>query len=642
MSYTKYIRALLFTLILYCLVTDFSTAQKNIFLKPVRVEKGSYVNINDSLVYFNKDTVIYVSNSYMPEDTNAYKQTIIFYDSLKARAQKKKFTSFLYDIVVIPPARLNPSKINKKNIDNFADHDGKRIRHIYVKRLNVFGTTVADPESSLKNEKNFFLNKTHIKTREAVIRSYLIFDENDTLTPNRLSESERLLRKLPYIYDARIIIVPVSREDVDIMVITKDVYSLGLMTEIHGYNVGKVSLFEKNMVGLGHELQLEVPYDYRKYNSAGFSASYEMKNISQTMIDAKLSYRNAFMRRIRKVEVKRDFLTAYTQYAGGISIRESNILEDLDTLLVPEPVESSNIDFWLGRSFLLNDINFTRAVISARYVNNNVWERPEISSNSYYRYQKYNLYLASLSFVSQRFYKANLIYNYGRNEDIPYGGMLEMTYGKEYNEFSPRDYFSIKSAFGSFVPGAGYFYGRGQVSAFVKNNMTEQGLLNFNLNYISDLYDMKSYKLRLFATLDYKRGFFRFDDEYLFVRDGYGIRGFKNDSIKPDQRIYLNLETVAFSKMFVYGFRLAFFGFADMVLYSRGSRFYEYQNMVSGFGIGLRVRNDNLVFNTFQIRFGIYPGAPPGSILQHVDVEGERLLDPPGFDPGPPGITKFR
>ena len=115
MSYIKYIRALSVTLILYCLVTDFSTAQKNIFLKPVRVEKGSYVNINDSLVYFNKDTVIYVSNSYMPEDTNAYKQTIIFYDSLKARAQKKKFTSFLYDVVVIPPARLNPSKINKKN-----------------------------------------------------------------------------------------------------------------------------------------------------------------------------------------------------------------------------------------------------------------------------------------------------------------------------------------------------------------------------------------------------------------------------------------------------------------------------------------------------------------------------------------------
>jgi len=64
--------------------------------------------------------------------------------------------------------------------------------------------------------------------------------------------------------------------------------------------------------------------------------------------------------------------------------------------------------------------------------------------------------------------------------------------------------------------------------------------------------------------------------------------------------------------------------------------------MVPGFGIGFRVRNENLIFNTFQVRFGIYPGAPPHSILQYVDIDGERLLNPPGFDPQAPGVTKFR
>ncbi len=617
-------------------------SQQTNFMKPVKVGRGSYVNINDSLVYFNKDTVIYISDSYMPEDTSAYKETIVFYDSLKIKAGRKNLTRILYDLVVIPPAKTNPRKINERSIDNFMEHRGKIIRNISYRRLNAFGTTISDPEASLENESQYFLNKTHLKTREHVIKDYLLFQVNDSLVPLKISESERLIRKLPFIYDARIVVVPVSSTEADILVISKDVYSLGMMTDIHGYNVGKVTVFDKNIFGFGHELEFEIPYDYRKYNSMGIGVAYKLNNFSRTMIDAELSFKNAFDKKTVAADISRKFLTTYTKYAGGLSLSESYIMEDLDTLDIPEPVEYTNIDFWLGRSYIIDNKNYTRAIISGRYINNNVWKRPEIASNSYYEYQKYNLYLASLSIVSQRFYKANLIYNYGRNEDIPYGGILEMTYGKEYNEFNIRDYIGVKAAFGSFLPNTGYFYGKGSISTFTKDNLTEQGLLNLRFNYISNLYDMKSYKMRLFGSLDYTRGFKRFENEYLFIGDEYGMRGFKNDSIFPDQRIYINLEAVAFSKTFKYGFRFAFFGFADMVIYSEGTPAYKYDNMVSGLGLGLRVRNDNLIFNTFQIRFGIYPGAPPYSILHYIDIDGERLLNPPGFDPEEPGIQKFR
>jgi len=628
--------------IIMSLFHDGTFAQSNTFLRPVRVDRGSYVNINDSLIYFKNDTVIYISNSYMPEDTSVYNQTIIFYDSLKAKAERKNLTKMLYDLVVIPPAKINPKKINERSQDNFAEHRGKTIRHIYYKTLNAFGSNINNPDHSIDNEDKYFLNKTHIKTRKTIIENYLLFEENDSLVPLRISESERLLRQLPYIYDARIMAIPVSKEMIDIMVISKDVYSIGLMTDIHGYNVGKVSLFDKNLLGFGHELQVDIPYDYRKYRSAGFGAAYTLKNISRSMVNLKLSYVNAFSRRITGINLSRDFLTAYTKYAGALSLNESYVLEDLDTLAVSEPVEYNNFDIWLGRSFLLDEHEYLRAVISGRYINNNVWQRPEISSNSYYEYQKRRLYLGSFSLLTQRFYKANLIYNYGRNEDIPYGGILEITYGKEYNEFNRRDYISVRSAFGNFIPGAGYLYGRGIISTFTNNNQTEQGLINLNFKYISDLYDLRSYKLRLFGTFDYSRGFSRFSDEYLIIGENSGVRGFKSDSLFPDQRIFLNLEAVAFSKSFIYGFRFAVFGYTDMVIFSRDQMFYKYDNMVSGFGIGLRVRNDNLIFNTFQIRFGVYPGAPPYSILQYVDIEGERVLNPPGFTPEAPGIIKFR
>ncbi|MBS0011165.1 MAG: hypothetical protein KFF49_07135 [Bacteroidales bacterium] len=632
----------LLTGILMSLYSLSSYSQSKPFLKPLRVSRGSYVSINDSLVYFRNDTVIYISDSYMPQDSNVYYRTVVFYDSLKAKAEKTSLTRFLYDLVVIPPEKPGSNRINERNIDNFIDHDGKTIRHILLRRLNAFGSKLDDPEASLEREDKYFLNKTHVKTREAIIKNYLLMQEKDSLDPHKVSESERLLRKLPYIYDARIIIIPVSSTEVDMMVITKDIYSTGLMTDIQSYKVGKVSVFNKNLMGFGHELALDIPYDYDEANSIGYGVSYSVRNISRTMIDLDLVYRNAFNRKTAGINVSRKFLTAYTRYAGGISVNDSYILDDLISTENPEPVELNKFDMWMGRSFLVNEYNFTRLIISGRYIYNNVWNRPEISSSSYYDYQKFKLYLGSLSIVSQRYYKSSLIYNYGRNEDIPYGGLIEVTYGKEYNEFNERDYISLRSAFGSFIPNAGYFYGKSVISTFTKDFSAEQSLFQMQFNYISGLVNMRSHKLRLFGTLDYTRGFNRYDDEFLLIGENNGIRGFKNDSLFPDQRLYLNLEAVAFSNLFIYGFRFAVFGFADMVMFSKDLALFKYDSMVSGFGIGLRVRNENLIFNTFQIRFGIYPGAPPYSMMQYFNITGERLLNPPGFDPGTPAINDYR
>ena len=43
-----------------------------------------------------------------------------------------------------------------------------------------------------------------------------------------MNDNERILRQLPYIQDARIIIVPVEDKMADIYIVTKDVYSLRL------------------------------------------------------------------------------------------------------------------------------------------------------------------------------------------------------------------------------------------------------------------------------------------------------------------------------------------------------------------------------------------------------------------------------
>jgi len=63
---------------------------------------------------------------------------------------------------------------------------------------------------------------------------------------------------------------------------------------------------------------------------------------------------------------------------------------------------------------------------------------------------------------------------------------------------------------------------------------------------------------------------------------------------------------------------------------------------LTALGLGLRIRNDNLVFNTFQIRLGFFPNAPRYSRVSPLLVSGEELLRPPTFDPVPPAIIPYR
>lgn len=609
---------------------------------PLKVRKGSYIMIDDSIRYFGSDTVIYVSryhleNEYKPDD-----RTVIFYDSLRSRASRNNFTKRLHDLIVVSPSSDAGSGSARSGSDLFDYHRGDTIRRITIERLSPFGRSVNQPPGEERARSGSFLNKTHTNTREFIIRNYLLFSEGEQLSPLQISESERLLRRLPFIDDARIIILPASPGNADIHIVTRDVYSLGLSASFDGLKAGRVDIFERNLFGLGHELTFSVPYNYGRDYPPGTGVSYKAHNIGKSLIDATLSYYNAFEREYWDATLSREFLTASTKYAGGLSVRETYTSEDLDTLPQAEPLEYNKFDAWAGRSFLISNDELTRAVISFRYHNNNVFRRPLITDNSYRSLQRYKLYLTTLSVSSQQFYKSSLIYNYGRSEDIPYGGLVQIGFGKEFNEFKTRDYYSLEVSYGQFNSGFGYIYSRGIISAFTNNSVTEQGLLRLEMNYISNLSLWGRYKNRLFFSSEYTTGFNRYEDEYLTIGEKQGIRGFKNDSIRASGRLTMSLEAVTFTPINIYGFKMIFFAYADGALYREKMAEREMTGYITGVGAGVRIRNDNLVFNTIQISLGWFPLYPPYSGIDHFSVYGEKLLRPPGFSPEAPSIYPYR
>ncbi|MBE0678053.1 MAG: hypothetical protein IH592_04740 [Bacteroidales bacterium] len=565
----------------------------------------------------------------------------VFYDSLKVRAERRKITSLLYDMIIVNPAHPGSAREKLRNTSSFDPYVGRVIRRKEIIRLNAFGTNIDNPSENDPSRTEKLLNSSYTKTKRLILSKYLLFREGDTISPLSLADNERLLRELPFIDDARITIMPVDSNLVDVAIIVREKYPYGAEVRIDDVKSGMIRAYDRNFAGLAHELSLAMPYDFNKYKYPGFGIKYSIRNIARSFSDLDLEFNDGLGTTIIGGIYSREFVTSETKYAWSATVRMTLTSEDLDTMLLPVPLRFTWNDYWAARSFMLERNSVTRLIISGRYMHNNVFRRPVIDDFSYYRLQNYKLVTGSLALSSQRFINTSLIYSYGRTEDIPYGYMVEMLGGREKNEFKWRTYAGLKVSYGNIFTRFGYIYGGAALSTFYNLGNTEQGMLNASLRYFTPLIPAGRSKMRTFVNAYYTRGFNRYTDESLYLRNNTLVRGFRNDSISGGTRLAFSLEPVLLINKAALGFRFAVFAFADYGLLVREGLFDGGYYSVAALGAGIRIRNDQLVMNTLQIRFAWYPNAPPYSHKSWIAADGILRLKPPDFLPDPPGVTPF-
>src|SRR6202162_4959752 len=102
-------------------------------------------------------------------------------------------------------------------------------------------------------------NRLHIRTKRSTIKAQLLFASGDKYLARKLAETERALRLLTYIYDARVVPVLYVGGKVDIKVITKDVWTLSpgiSFGRAGGSNSTNFNLQDTNFLGWGKTLQV--------------------------------------------------------------------------------------------------------------------------------------------------------------------------------------------------------------------------------------------------------------------------------------------------------------------------------------------------------------------------------------------------
>jgi outer membrane protein assembly factor BamA len=139
--------------------------------------------------------------------------------------------------------------------DSELEAAGAIIGKVDIDIRNIFDQT--DPRET--NGLFRLANRLHIRTKRASIQAQLLFASGDRYRARKLAETERALRLLSYIYDARVVPVHYADGKVDIKVITKDVWTLspGLsFGRAGGSNSTNFNLQDTNFLGWGKALQV--------------------------------------------------------------------------------------------------------------------------------------------------------------------------------------------------------------------------------------------------------------------------------------------------------------------------------------------------------------------------------------------------
>jgi hypothetical protein len=219
--------------------------------------------------------------------------------------------------------------------------------------------------------------------------------------------------------------------------------------------------------------------------------------------------------------------------------------------------------------------------------------------------------LGSLTFIQSWYYRTNLLFNFGRTEDIPYGLLARVTYGLANEEFAKSNYTSATLAAGKKIHDLGYGVGELRIGGYPRGGTIEQGVLRVRTLYFSKLLHAGGFRFRQFVNAKYTTGIHRLADDSIDFNGDESIRGVVyKSSVTGSKRLQFDLETVAFTPWRARGVALAFFTFADLDFIGSGSRSVLAQACYSGLGLGLRLHKEGFGIGPVQLRFAWYPRLP--------------------------------
>ena len=516
------------------------------------------------------------------------------------------------------------SKLVTKSELSFYKYEGKIIRKIEIWHYG-YETNSEDTTTMLGYAAYAVKKNLHTETKLKIIRQNLFIKENTVIQAAKLADNERFLRSLDFIQDAKIFIRPYSHDSVDVVVITKDLFSFSAVLDISGLTSMKTRFAESNFMGLGQKLQTSILWDQTRSPNAGIELLYSKNNIGGSFINGTVAYTEINTGKSEGAEdefayyikLDRPLVSPFSHIAGSFEIsynRSENVYKKPTSEYLNYNYKVT--DGWLGynlgttgnRDNHYFSKNRNRIFLSLRYFNINFQNVPDYVGSGFDPiYNDRKLFLGQVTLFRQDFYKLKYIYGLGAIEDIPKGYNLSVTGGWAKQLYLERPYLGFQcerfwlNSKGAFVDGVF------KAGGYMQNGTLEDAGILAGFNYYTPIQPLNKWQHRELIKVSFANLFHSITYDPLRIDNVYGLHEFNTDSVQGITRLSFSGESVLYSNRKVLGFHYAIFAQAGITIVNPKNEPIGNSDGYTGIGCGLRMRNDNLVFGTIELHVIYFP-----------------------------------
>ena len=544
-----------------------------------------------------------------------------------------KDSSFLQTIIKQFKGKPNPfidsTFINlSKYAQQVAKYEGKRIRSIQIEQKH-FGASVINPYNVKKDVLTKFADKLHNKTSENTIRKNLFIKEHEVLDPLIIAYNEKWLRDIPYIQDARILatLSSVDTNEVDLYIITKDIFPFGGSFNIRNANSYTATISTENANDGGNAFTLSHNFDKNRSIKTGWGFDYTNRNLQGSFTDITIGAKS-FAPNVANGDLSestvyirgnRPLLTPNSKWTWGFDWNNANN-ENVFTNKWSDSLFNSNynydlkhFDAWLGYQLFSKQIklsaNNVHYFLQVRFLENIFKQRPtdylaQIDKN----YQNIEASLASFTLFKQQIIRTQYLYGFGRNEDLPTGKSLVITSGNYRREQTSLPYLGIKFENYKLLSNENYRHGTFSAGSSFADGQLQDVRFIASIEQINKLRYLESgFKYRSIINVSFTQTLKNKFNEALLINSGYGIPQLNKERIYGGTRITANWESVWYNSRSFYGFRTSPFAFGNITYLRTVGQPIEKGDIYSSIGSGMRIRNENLIFGTIELRSFYFP-----------------------------------
>jgi len=513
------------------------------------------------------------------------------------------------------------------NIASLTSYAGKRINSITIEQHN-FLSSIDSKESNLKDIFSKIGDKLQSNSKKRAIRENIFFKEWDIFDTSIIAYNEKWLRDLSYIQDAKILamITPYDTNQVDVIVVTKDLFSYGGELLINNKDAYAAKLNNINFLGTGNSIQINQNFENQRSPKSGWGYDVGLSNFLGTFISINAGVNqfgnnisnNVLSARKNYISVQRPILHPNSKWLGGMEYLETeneNVFPGKWDTIFDQQLNYNlkHKDIWIGYQLTKQSkrikLNEYKQFIQYRYLENDFKARPidyllQLDRN----YQNLKANFLSFTLVRQSVYRTRYLYGLGRYEDLPIGQSLTWTTGYSQIEKDRSAYLGFKFEQYKLSKKENYNHVIANIATSYINKSLQDIRFLSSLEQFSKLkYLNNGLRYRQILNLSFTQTLKNKYNEALRINSIFGIPQLNREQIKGGTRLSANWETVLYNNRAIWGFKSAPFVFGNLTYIRAVGNPILKGDIYTAIGSGMRIRNENLIFGTIELKGFYFP-----------------------------------